>query len=88
MFNQENNTIFPQLETNNFYEAQVGISFAIKKKVFDERCHFIASGTEDFSYLETAKNVGHKIMISPYITYFVRNKYYSFCNTMGNRVFI
>jgi glycosyltransferase involved in cell wall biosynthesis len=88
MFNQENNIILPNLETDHFYEAQVGISFAIKKKVFDEGCQFIASGTEDFSYLENAQINGHKIMISPYITYFVRNSDYSICKTIGNRVFI
>lgn len=88
MFNQENNTILPQLETDNFYEAQVGISFAIKKKIFDQGCQFIASGTEDYSYLENAKNDGHKIMISPYITYFVRNNDYSIYKIVGNRVFI
>ena len=88
MFIQEQNNILPKLETDHFYKCQVGISFAIKKKVFDEGCHFKASRIEDFSYLEDAKINGHKIMISPYITYFVRNSDYSICKTIGNRVFI
>lgn len=88
MYNQERNNILPMLETDDIYEAQVGISFSVKKKLFDEGCIFIPSGTEDFSYLKNAIKKNCKIMISPYITYFVRNNDYSICDTFGNRVFI
>ena len=45
MFNQENNLILPPLETDNFYLAQVGISFALKTSIFNENIKFIPSSS-------------------------------------------
>ena len=64
----------PFLSTDMFFACQVGISFAVKKKVLDEGHIFIPSRAEDFHYLNDAKNKNYNIMISPYVTYFV-NKY-------------
>ena len=78
--------ILPKFTTETFYFEQVGISFVVKKKVFDEGHVFIPSKKEDFVYLDEARNKKYNIMISPYVTYFVRNYNKHRCPTLGNRV--
>ena len=88
--------ICPELSTDNFYNNLVGISFAMKKKIFDNGIQFIPAENEDFIILNRirAEN-NYNIMISPYIRYFVRNnipkeEIEDFTNNhiIGNRVFI
>ena len=91
MFNQENNLILPPLETDNFYLAQVGISFALKTSIFNENIKFIPSSSEDFNLLNKIRENSYKIMISPHITYIVRNNNNNnknLNNIIGNRLFI
>ncbi len=83
---QSKDYILPNLSTDTFYYCQVGISFAVKKKVFDEGHLFISSSTEDFYYLDKARQKKYNIMISPYVTYFVRNYESNYCHKLGNRV--
>jgi len=78
--------IMPALSTETFHHCYVGISFAVKKKVFDEGHIFIPSGAEDFNYLDEARNKKYNIMISPYVTYFVRNYEKNRFPELGNRV--
>jgi glycosyltransferase involved in cell wall biosynthesis len=78
--------ILPSLSTEDFYHTYVGISFAVKKKIFDEGHLFVPSSTEDFYYLDEARNKKYNIMISPYVTYFVRNYGKHRCPNLGNRV--
>jgi glycosyltransferase involved in cell wall biosynthesis len=78
--------IIPTLSTETFYYCQVGISFAVKKKIFDEGHIFIPSIIEDFCYLDEARNKKYNIMISPYVTYFVRNYDQPEYPQLGNRV--
>jgi glycosyltransferase involved in cell wall biosynthesis len=78
--------ILPSLSTDTFYERQVGISFAVKKKVFDDGHIFIPHPGEDFYYLNEAKNKKYNIMISPYVMYFVRNYDRPEYRHLGNRV--
>ena len=78
--------IMPALSTETFYFEHVGISFAVKKKVFDEGHIFTPSKKEDFVYLDEARNKKYNIMISPYVTYFVRNYNKHRCPNLGNRV--
>lgn len=59
----------PSIHHNTFYIHRVGISFAMKKSL-QER--FIASSTEDFDILNKMRNNKRKMIISPYINYFVR----------------
>lgn len=61
--------ILPQPNDQTFKFCYVGISFAIKKSI---NIKFKASQTEDFYYLKEIKNNNGKIIISPYVTYFVR----------------
>jgi glycosyltransferase involved in cell wall biosynthesis len=78
--------IFPKLSTESFYQNQVGISFAVKKKIFDDEHIFIPSTAEDFIYLDGARNKKYNIMISPYVTYFVRNYEFTRFPILGNRL--
>ena len=79
--------IIPKLKTDNFYVCDVGISFIIKKEIFDNGIKFIPDGAEDFMYLDNIRKAGYKMMISPYIKYFVKNSD-DIRDNIGNRVFI
>ena len=81
----DKNKILPELETDNFYLNHVGISFAMKKKIFDNNLIFVPSSGEDFEYLNLIRNNNYKIIISPYIKYFVRSEDMN-NNVFGNRV--
>ena len=61
--------IFPKPQDKNFIKNNVGISFVMKKKL---NLLFEPSGTEDFTLLNKIREQGNKIVISPYVTYFVR----------------
>lgn len=78
--------ILPKLSTDTFYKFQVGISFAVKRKLFNKGNLFIPNTTEDFCYLDEARNKKYNIMISPHITYFVRNCEKYTREELGNRV--
>jgi glycosyltransferase involved in cell wall biosynthesis len=78
--------VIPTLSTESFYQCQVGISFAVKKKVFDDGHIFIPHPGEDFLYLDEARNKKYNIMISPHVTYFVRNYDQPEYTQLGNRV--
>ena len=83
--------IIPKLETDNFYLCDVGISFVMKKSIYDSGISFIPDGAEDFLYLDNIRKNNYKIMISPYVKYFVRKKNIEINNLEiknGNRVFI
>jgi glycosyltransferase involved in cell wall biosynthesis len=79
-------TILPELETDNFYLNHVGISFVMKKKIFDNKLIFVPSSSEDYEYLNLMRNNNYKIIISPYIKYFVRGEDINNNNLKGNRV--
>jgi glycosyltransferase involved in cell wall biosynthesis len=82
------NNVLPELQTDMFYKCSVGISFVARKEIFDKGHVFIPSNTEDFDFLNEAKNKNYKIMISPHITYFVRNYESIERKELGNRVFL
>jgi glycosyltransferase involved in cell wall biosynthesis len=86
---RHNGAILPPPNCDNFNPCQVGISFAVKKKIFDEGIFFKSAGIEDFFFLQACRRKGYKIMISPYLLYFVRNyKSETYTNEIFNRVFI
>ena len=66
-----NDRYVPDLNTNNFYICDVGISFIIKKQIFLDGIKFSPSGAEDFYYLDNIRRNNYIIMISPYVKYFV-----------------
>lgn len=89
------NNILPGLITDNFYHQQTGISFVLKTTIFLEDDNwFIPSEEEDYLLLHNLRNKGYKIMISPYIRYFVEpsnmNVLEEFTTDLivGNRVLI
>lgn len=80
--------IIPKLDCDNFYLCDVGISFIIKKSIYDNGLLFTADGAEDFLYLDNIRKNNYNIMISPYITYFVRSEPKYIEHMEGSRVFI
>jgi len=86
--------VLPPLNTDNFYQDNVGISFALKTKIFKKGLKFSPSSIEDFNYLDVLRKNNYVIMISPYIRYFVNsngaqdiNKFVN-NNVTGNRVLL
>lgn len=81
--------IIPKLETDNFYLCDVGISFIMKREIFTHGLKFVPDGAEDYLYLNKIRLYGYKIMISPYVKYFVKKEYIDMIRyDLGNRVFI
>lgn len=94
MYRTKQGDVLPQLNTDNFYESSVGISFALKTEIFKKGIQFTPSHIEDFNYLDLLRQNKYCIMISPYILYFVDsdgsqvfNKFIT-DNVTGNRVIL
>lgn len=83
-----NGRIVPKLKTDNFYLCDVGISFIMRKSIYDNGLMFINDGAEDYLYLDTIRRNNYKIMILPYVKYFVRKNEIIEDKIEGNRVFI
>jgi len=65
--------IIPDSNTINFKVCDVGISFIIKRTIYKSGLEFELDGAEDFLYLNKIRKAGYKMIISPYIKYYVRN---------------
>jgi glycosyltransferase involved in cell wall biosynthesis len=63
--------VLPAPNHTNFIKNKVGISFAIKK---DLNILFEPSITEDYFLLDKIRKNNHPMIISPYVTYFVREE--------------
>jgi glycosyltransferase involved in cell wall biosynthesis len=87
MIYPDNVLLLPPVDTDNFYFCKVGISFVVKKKIFDSGLIFVPGQFEDYTFLDKVREQKYKIMISRYLLYFVRN-YNTENNTISNRVFI
>jgi hypothetical protein len=85
---KENSRFIPRLDVDNFYICDVGISFIIKKEIYDNNFLFKLSNCEDFEYLNELRSNNYKIMISPYTKYFVRKQNVKTLDTIGSRVLI
>jgi hypothetical protein len=68
----ENGYVLPTKNDKNINRYKVGISFAIKKYVGDHIL-FENNPFEDYLFLKNAQNKKYKIIISSYVTYFVRS---------------
>jgi len=64
--------ILPPPSASNFVFAQVGISFAMRKRLYDLGFFFIPGIAEDFVLLDKIRAAGKKMLLSEYLTYFVR----------------
>jgi glycosyltransferase involved in cell wall biosynthesis len=80
--------VLPKNNSDNFYISGVGISFACKKQIFDSGIMFTPSICEDFYFLDKVRTEKFKMMISPYLLYFVRKYDIDNINIISNRVFI
>jgi hypothetical protein len=56
-----------------FQKNHVGISFAIKRRLFEAGIWFQPSDIEDFTLLKRTFDANKKMVISPYVTYYVKN---------------
>lgn len=70
---REDGTIFPPPDHRIFSVGRVGISFAIARKLFEEGLRFQPSKNEDFEMLQTLYEMRKRMVMSPYVTYFVRD---------------
>ena len=80
-------TPFPETVATDLKKHDVGISFAVKKQIFNSGIQFNTSYIEDYEFLDTVRQNGYKMMISPYVMYFVR-EYTDFQDIECNRLFI
>ena len=64
--------VLPPKDHDMFQVGFVGISFAIRSKLFQAGLGFQPSGLEDFEFLERIHNRHAKMVISPYVAYYVR----------------
>jgi glycosyltransferase involved in cell wall biosynthesis len=84
--------IVPKLKTDDIHLCDIGISFIMRKEIYDNGLKFIADGAEDYLYLDLIKKNNYNMMISPHIKYFVKEIDYNENDiskqTLGNRVYI
>jgi glycosyltransferase involved in cell wall biosynthesis len=85
---KQEDRIIPKLSIDNFYICDVGISFIMNKDIYNNDIKFIPDGAEDFLYLNKIRDNNYKIIISPYVKYFVREKNINIFSDKGNRVLI
>jgi hypothetical protein len=52
--------------------SYVGISFIMRKKIYDDGYIFTPSKFEDFVLLDKIRTGNYKMVISPYVKYYVR----------------
>ena len=69
----ENNIILPSKYDNGIYKCRCGISFAIKYDI-SKKINFKNSKYEDYYYLKELEYRNYKIVISSYVSYFVRRE--------------
>lgn len=69
----DNGIIYLPAHLNDIIINHIGISFCFKTVLFHNGFSFQQSEIEDFTLLNTFKNNNKKIIISPYITYCVRD---------------
>lgn len=66
-------TIIPSISCRELKEGEVGISFAIKTSLVRSGYVFEQSCIEDFTFIKQLENHHKKIVISPFISYYVQN---------------
>jgi len=82
----DKNNIIPPINFNLIEKDNVGISFCFKTELYKQGFKFKQSELEDFNLIKDIQNMKIKIVISPYITYIVRNS--TKVNIIGNRAII
>ena len=82
----EDNFILPSIYDISINKTRCGISFAVKKNIAMNN-KFQNNDYEDYYFLKRLEYKGYKIVISPYVTYFVRIKPYN-CIKYNKRIMI
>lgn len=72
-----NYNIIPHERTNKLIKCNIGISFAIKSELIKckKNIDFQNNPFEDYIFIATLKNNKNKILLSKYVTYFVKTNY-------------
>jgi glycosyltransferase involved in cell wall biosynthesis len=73
MYDPELQQIVPEPHQQGFSSGHVGISYSIKTSLYQDGFRFVPGPTEDFKLLEAIRQAGQKMVLSPYITYWVRS---------------
>lgn len=63
--------VLPKTSTVDLTRYECGISFAVKRKIFTDGLWFIPSHEEDYNLLCRIKEKGYKIVMSPYVKYYI-----------------
>lgn len=73
-----NKMILPNKDDIDIKEGHVGISFCFKRTLLHEypELQFENNSIEDFLFLQKMKNLNLKIVLSPYIEYYVKSNYF------------
>jgi hypothetical protein len=73
VFRMAERMILPPAEHKDLVFAFVGISFALRRSIFaDAGIQFQQSEIEDYTLLKRIQKSKHMMILSPYLTYFVR----------------
>jgi len=81
----KNNIFLPTKFDTKIKVKHVGISFAFKKELIqDTNNYFINYPYEDYLFLKNIEKNNYKIIISPFINYFIETKYTNFNNEQIN----
>ena len=76
--NKKNNfRIIPNYYAKDIVKCDVGISFCMKKSLFEDGVRFVPCNIEDFKILKKIKKKNYKMVISPYVKYFVENCFFN-----------
>ena len=65
------NTIVPHINCSYITDGQMGISFAIKSSLINDGIFFKQSDSEDFHFMKSIEHAKMKIVMSPYLIYYV-----------------
>jgi len=84
-----NHSYLPTEDDFDILPSRVGISFCVKSSILsDESNHFMNHSFEDYHFLFNLKMKHYKLIISPYIAYYVRSNYHPFQPPIQQRVLI
>jgi hypothetical protein len=72
MYHPTRAEFIPAPQDKNFSRCHVGISFSMKTSLFHAGAKFKPGPTEDFDLLNYIREKGFKIVMSPYVTYWIR----------------
>jgi glycosyltransferase involved in cell wall biosynthesis len=75
MYHPASQLIVPATDKNDLSPGYVGISFSMRTSLYQAGFRFKPGPIEDFQLLQLIQQGGHKIVLSPYVTYWVKGTY-------------